>query len=103
MAIVPIGISYTADVKRAREVLTEIARAHPDVREVVGCPVTQLADSSVVLSVRAWCEEPMAARRFEWDLLETAKLRFAQSGIEIPYPYRNIVLTRPAASGTPTG
>ena len=34
----------------------------------------------------------MAVKRFEWDLYESAKKRFAEAGIEIPYPYQNIVV-----------
>lgn len=92
MAIVPVGIAYTADVARAREILLDIARTHSDVTEVVDCPVTELGNSSVVLSTRAWCHDSQAVRRFEWVLLEAARERFAAAGIEIPYPYQNIVI-----------
>jgi len=96
MAAVPIGIAYTADIGKAREILLEIARAHPDAVEAAGCPVIQLGASSVTLSVRAWCHDAMAARRFEWDVYEQAKTRFDGAGIEIPYPYQNVIV-KPSA------
>lgn len=30
--------------------------------------------------------------RLEYDLFELAKARFGEAGIEIPYPYQNVVL-----------
>jgi small conductance mechanosensitive channel len=92
MAAVPIGIAYNADINRAREILLEIAHAHSEVVETIGCPVIQLGASSVTLSVRAWCGDVLAARNFEWDVYEQAKARFDQAGIEIPYPYQNIIV-----------
>ena len=93
MTAIDVGVSYTADVARAREILLEIASAHPDVSEVVDCPLVELASSSVYLRVRVWCHDPLAAHRFEYDLYEQAKLPFAEAGIEIPYPYQNVVVT----------
>jgi small conductance mechanosensitive channel len=92
MAAVPIGIAYNADINRAREILLGIARAHPDVVETAGCPVIQLGASSVTLSVRAWCRDAIAAHRFEWDVYEQAKVQLAQAGVEIPYPYQNVIV-----------
>lgn len=89
-----IGIAYTADTEGARAILLELARGHREVLEVVDCPVIQLGTSSVTLSLRAWCHDPMAARRFEFDLYERAKRRFDEAGIEIPYAYTNVILKR---------
>jgi small conductance mechanosensitive channel len=96
MAAVPIGIAYNADIERAREILLGIARAHSEVAETIGCPVIQLGASSVILSVRAWCGDVLAARNFEWDVYEQAKAQFKQAGIEIPYPYQNVIVKREA-------
>jgi small conductance mechanosensitive channel len=93
MTAVNVGISYTADVARAREILLDISSAHPDVIETVDCPVVELGSSSVSLRVRVWCRDQLASHRFEYGLYEQAKQRFAEAGIEIPYPYQNVVLT----------
>ena len=92
MAAVQVGISYTADIPRAREILLEIAGSNPDVIEVVDCPLTDLGSSSVTLRLRAWCHDPLAAHRFEYAVYEEAKARFADAGIEIPYPYQNVIV-----------
>jgi small conductance mechanosensitive channel len=96
MAAVPIGIAYDADIDRARAILLDIAHAHSEVVETIGCPVIQLGASSVTLSVRAWCGDTIAARNFEWDVFEQAKVKFQQAGIEIPYPYQNVIVKREA-------
>jgi len=92
MAAVHVGISYTSDVTQAREILLGITRNHPDVIEALDCPVVELGSSSIVLRLRAWCQDALAAHRLEYDLLERAKARFSEAGIEIPYPYQNVVL-----------
>lgn len=94
MAAVQVGISYTADVPRAREILLKIAQSNPDVLEAVDCPLTELGNSSVTLRLRAWCHDQLAVHRFEYAVYEEAKARFAEAGIEIPYPYRNVIVTR---------
>jgi small conductance mechanosensitive channel len=94
MAAVHLGISYTSDVARAREILLDITWSHPEVIETVDCPVVELGSSSVTLRLRAWCHDALAAHRLEYDLLERAKARFSEAGIEIPYPYQNVVLTQ---------
>jgi small conductance mechanosensitive channel len=96
MGAVPVGIAYGADIDRARKILIDIASAHPDVMETIGCPVIQLGASSVTLSIRAWCRDALAVHRFEWDIYEQAKRRFEQAGIEIPYPYQNVIVKRDA-------
>ena len=92
MVMIPINISYTANIDRARQILLELAQTHPLVQEVVSCPVTELGDSSVNLSLRAWCANATEATQVEFDLYEQAKKRFDQEGIEIPFPYTNVVL-----------
>jgi small-conductance mechanosensitive channel len=92
LASIAIGIAYDSDVAKAREILLEIARAHPDVVETVGCPVIQLGASSVTLSLRAWCKDAATARTFEWSVYEEAKARFQPVGIEIPFPYMNVLV-----------
>ena len=98
LASVPVGIAYDADLDRARALLTEAGQAHPNVREVAGCPVTELGDSSVTLTLRVWCHDGADAPSITNDLLEASKKAFDAAGIEIPFPTRSVVLhdTRPA-------
>lgn len=81
-----IGISYDADLRKAKELLTQIVRRDNDIEQDrdVNVFVDSLADSSVVLGVRAWVrtENYMSTR---WRVLETIKLTLDENNIEIPY------------------
>jgi small-conductance mechanosensitive channel len=92
MASVHVGISYTSDIPRARTIPLEIAESDPNVIEIVDCPLTELGSSSVTLRLRAWCHDQLAVHRFEYAVYEEAKNRFQDAGIEIPFPYQNVIL-----------
>jgi small conductance mechanosensitive channel len=88
---VPIRVDYSADLEKARTILVQLAKQHPHVRQVAGCPVTALGESSVTLTLQVWCADASVAKQVEFDLLEQAKKCFQEEGIEIPYPYCNLV------------
>ena len=91
MVSVPIRIAYAADLEKAREILVQLAKQHPNVKEVVGCPLTMLGDSSVTLTLQAWCADAGVIKQVEFDLIEQAKKSFQDQGIEIPFPSHNLV------------
>ncbi|EJO94215.1 mechanosensitive ion channel [Ectopseudomonas hydrolytica] len=93
-ADINIGIDYSSDIKRAREVLLEIAqdpRVHLEPAPVVF--VTGLGDSAVNLSLRVW----VATGDF-WPVTfaftELAKERLTEAGIGIPFPQRVVHLAK---------
>jgi small conductance mechanosensitive channel len=93
-ADINIGIDYSSDIKRAREVLLEIAkdpRVHVEPEPVVF--VTGLGDSAVNLSLRVW----VATGDF-WPVTfaftELAKERLTEAGIGIPFPQRVVHLAK---------
>jgi small-conductance mechanosensitive channel len=66
---------------------------------VTSCLVTALGDSSVQLTLRVCCAEPGISKKIECELYEQAKKGIDQEGIEIPFPYRNIIIKeQPAAA-----
>lgn len=86
-----IGISYGSNIKKAKEIALEVMNNHPlvlkDPAPVV--LVSDLADSSINLSVRAWSNlaDFFVMRS---DILEQVKLKFDENGIEIPFPQRDV-------------
>lgn len=81
-----IGISYDADIKKAKDVMQQILDTDEDVNksEKTFVFVDSLGASEVVLGMRCYCEnEKYWATR--WRLLETVKMEFDNAGIEIPY------------------
>lgn len=89
--ILNIGISYNADLKKAKAVLQRLLEAHEGIinEDGIDVIVDSLGESSVNLSARGWVmtDDYWATR---WDLLEQIKLTFDEEGIEIPYNYLNV-------------
>jgi len=88
---VPIRVGYAADLEKARKILVQLAQQHHHVREVAGCPLTALGESSVTLTLQVWCADAGVAKQVEFDLFEQAKKCFQDGDVEIPYPYYNLV------------
>ncbi|MEF8881529.1 MAG: mechanosensitive ion channel family protein [Halapricum sp.] len=93
---VEVGVDYDEDVERARELATETMR-DLDVEEIRTNPepraiLTGFGDSSVVLELRFWVDDPTARRR--WDaqtaVVSAVKEAFEREGITIPFPQRTI-------------
>lgn len=81
-----VGISYESDLKKAKEILERLLLSHKDIltNEDWKVFVDSLADSSVVLGIRAYVKmEKYWDTR--WEFLEQIKLTFDEEGIEIPY------------------
>lgn len=89
-----VGIGYNSDLQKAKEILLDIAKSDKRAFEepAPSVFVEELADSSVNISVRFWCNNDDY-----WDCyfnaIESVKTRFDAEGIEIPFPQRvlNIV------------
>jgi small conductance mechanosensitive channel len=93
-----IGIAYEDDVKRALEALLDTARAdaraHADPEPFAA--VAELADSSVNIALRVWCDAgdywPL-----KFDLTQAVKARLDAESISIPYPQHQVHLSQAAA------
>lgn len=89
------GISYDDDLRLARNILQDIVEGDervltdPAPAVVVGA----LADSSVNFLVRPWVNSADYWPVF-WDTTEKVKLRFDEAGITIPFPQRELHITR---------
>lgn len=82
-----VGISYDADIRQAKNVIEKLLEKDECIikNEQINVFVHELADSAVVLGIRAWVknEEYWTTR---WRLLEEIKILLDENGIEIPYP-----------------
>ena len=81
-----VGISYEADLRKAKQIVEEKLRDDPSViqDEEKRVFVDSLGDSAVVIGLRVWVktDEYWTTR---WRILEEIKLTFDEEGIEIPY------------------
>ena len=94
---VDFGIGYTADIDRAREIIIDAAKRHPLVlkdRDIT-VRVTDLGDFAVNLRLSMELPKRDVAFTTGCEIREAVKRRFDAEGIEIPYPYRNLVLSNP--------
>ncbi len=90
-----IGVAYGTDLTRATSLLQEILRESdrilPDPAPEVN--VTSLGDSAIVLQVLLWIDAPRGKRAVRDDVYRRALSRFAEAGIEIPFPQRVVQIT----------
>jgi len=89
-----IGISYSSNIQKAREVVLELctndSRIIKEEEKMPAVLVNELAESSVDLAIRYWTNtDEFWPTRFE--MVENIKRRFDEEGIEIPFPHRVLV------------
>ena len=92
-----VGISYDADIKKVKSVIENVLVKDASIikNEQILVFVDDLADSAVVLGVRAWVknEEYWDTR---WRMLEEIKLALDENEIEIPYPQMTVHMSENA-------
>ena len=88
---IKVGISYEADIRKAKEVLLQVLNEDPGVlqEEEKRVYVDDLADSSVVLGLRCYsANENFWETR--WRLMEKVKYALDEAGIPIPFPQLDV-------------
>ena len=85
------GISYSDDIKKAKEALEKVVFSDPrvlkDPKPVIA--VSELGDSSVNLVCRPWVK-PADYWAVTFDTLEKGKAELEKNGITIPFPQRDV-------------
>ena len=86
-----VGISYASDIRRAKQVLQQVAEqsSHRLQSEAPVVLVDELADSSVELLVRIWTD-PEEYWDERWEMTEQIKLALDAAGIEIAFPQLDV-------------
>lgn len=92
---IKVGISYNADIQKAKNILEDILTEDPDTREdeEMVVFVDELADSAVIMGFRVW----VATDRYwetKWRLNQRIKEDFDYYGIEIPYNQLDVHIHR---------
>jgi small-conductance mechanosensitive channel len=83
LCVIPVVISLDADLEKARNILTELAKQHPKTSEFAGCPITATSAAGVTLTVKIWCADFADLSDVKSDLLEAARTHFKTEGIEL--------------------
>jgi potassium-dependent mechanosensitive channel len=89
---IPVGVSYTSDLKSASEALLEAAQS---VDEVLTEPAPQVhfdafGESALKLQIRVWIDEPRDQAIIRSRVNFAIERAFRQRGIEIPFPQRDL-------------
>ena len=105
-AFVNVGIGYGSDINHAMNIIQEEAMKHSllidnrtKAAKEAGTPqvvvrVVEWADSSVNLRAWAWAANSDNAFVLKCDLLKSIKECFDNEGIEIPFPYANVIVKK---------
>lgn len=100
---IEVGISYDSDLGKAKELLRQTVGEHPNCidnrsaqelsenTEKVVVRVIAFGESSVNLRAYGWARNSGEGFIMKCDVFESLKSRFAEGGIEFPYPHRTIV------------
>lgn len=101
---VEFSIGYGSDAKKAKAIIREIAEADPHsidhrtpIQKQENHPIVEIrmqafGEYSIILRALVWVNKPSNASTMLWCLNEKVKERFDQEGIEIPFPYRNLIM-----------
>ncbi len=89
----PIQVAYSTDLDQARDLMLEVARAHPrviaDADNAPSVLLREFADNGINLELSVWIRDPEEGQlnlrsELNWAIWEA----FKRAGIEIPYPQR---------------
>ena len=101
---IEMGISYDSDVAMAKKIMSEECEKHPliwdnrsdqdvkDGKPMVKTAMTKINESTMTIRAWAWSRSFSDSFQLKCDVNETIKERFDAVGIDMAYPYRNIIL-----------
>jgi len=98
---IPFSCAYESDIERAKMLLKETAGEVQGVK-LDPAPIVIVrgfGPSEVNLQLRVWIQEARNRRRIADEITEKAMVKFADAGIEIPYPKRELYIKGGGAEG----
>lgn len=96
---IPVGVAYGTDTAHLRQILLDVAAAHPDVLKEPAPTVffDNFGDSSLNFELGVWTQNMThSPRHFRSDLNFAIERALRQHGVEIPFPQRVVHLRPPA-------
>ncbi len=91
---VPVGVAYGTDARKVIKILLDIASSYPDILKKPEPEVifTEMAESSINFELLFYAHVSLKIYKIKSDLLLAIYERFAQEGIQIPFPQRDVHL-----------
>ncbi|EFL51224.1 MscS Mechanosensitive ion channel [Solidesulfovibrio fructosivorans JJ]] len=105
---ITVGVAYGSDTGKVRDILIEVARAHPHVLQNPSPSVqfSAFGDSSLDFLLMVWVDNVAYGMDTESDIRFSIDRRFREESIEIPFPQCDVRIVReqaPAPGKTPPG
>ena len=91
---IPFSVAYESDIERAKVLLTEAAKQVQGVKlEPEPLVIVRgFGPSDVQIQLRVWILEARNRRRIADEITGKAVAAFADAGVEIPYPKRELII-----------
>lgn len=102
--LIEFSISYDSDIDKAFAIIKEEAMKHPlfldlrtEAEKQAGLPpvdtrVLALTDTGVTIRASVWTMDHITGFDLKCDLYKSVKERFDKAQIEIPFPYRTVII-----------
>jgi potassium efflux system protein len=92
--LLPVGVAYGTDPEKVQKLLLDIVRAHPDVLSEPAPSVffTAFGPSSLDFEIRVFVDGTSKRLPTQHDINVAITRRFAENGIEIPFPQQDVHL-----------
>jgi small-conductance mechanosensitive channel len=90
---VPVGVSYSSDPEKVREILLEVASEHKGVLKSPAPDVifVEFGDSSLNFDLRVWTSDYITKPKIlRSDMNFAIRKKLKERGIEIPFPQRDV-------------
>ena len=90
--VIRVGVAYGTDTEKARQLLLSVARQHPQVLEIPPPSATfdEFGDSALNFTLRAFLASLDCRLEVIHELNTSIHRAFAEAGIEIPFPQREL-------------
>ena len=96
MATVTVGVAYGSDVEKVERILFELASKHPNVLKDTGKEPSvrflKFGESTLEFGLYFWVDNFMNQWLVAHELRKQLYRKFAEEGIEIPFPQRTIYI-----------
>jgi small-conductance mechanosensitive channel len=91
---VPVGVAYGSNVPLVLKILAETAKGHPEAvpKPAPSVLFMEFGDSSLNFEIRVFIQDITSNFRIRSEILQQIDARFRESGIEIPFPQRDLHL-----------
>jgi small-conductance mechanosensitive channel len=98
---VPIGVAYGTDIDEFEALAIEVVQAESLVLDSPKprARLRSFGDSALQYEILCWVNGPTRRRRAQHELNRALYKALNDADIEIPYPKRDVTLTRPDVSG----